>query len=542
MASHPGPLGRGSWRRGLVPGAVSAAVAAVTAAFAALIPAVGPAAAAARPGPGDDWTVYHHDRSGSGRAGPVTTVHTGRRAWTSPRLDGDLYGEPLVWSGRVYVATENNTVYALSAATGQVVWQRHVAPAVPASRLPCGNISPTVGITGTPVIDPGRREIFAVADELRNGKPAHVLVGLDAVTGAPRMSVGVDPAGDVTAALLQRTGLTLSGGRVVFGFGGNLGDCSVYHGRVVSVPEGGGKPSFFTVDSRPGQSRGAVWMGGGAPAVDRAGHVWVTSGNGSVTSAGQPYDYSDAVLELTPAMRLVQFFAPRSWAADNAADQDFSAVPALLPSGQVVAAGKASIAWLLDGRRLGGIGGQQASLGRVCASNVDGGIAVSGQVVYLPCLTGIVAIRATSSPPALHRVWATETGGGPPILAAGLVWTIGQDGVLYGLDPARGVIRQRATIGRPANHFPTPSVGEGLLLAANARQVVAFPVTGHQVPPAGTSPAGGGSGGPADGASPPGGSGSAAGPVLITVAAVVVVLALGGGVYLGRRRRGAGAR
>jgi len=538
MASHPGPQGRGSWRRGLVPGAVSAAVAAVAAAFAAVAPAVSPASAAARTAPGGDWTVYHHDRSGSGRAGPVTTVHTGRRAWTSPRLDGDLYGEPLVWSGRVYVATENNTVYALSAATGRVVWQRHVAPAVPAGRLPCGNISPTVGITGTPVIDPARREIFAVADELRNGKPAHVLVGLDAVTGAPRMSVDVDPAGDVTAALLQRTGLTLSGGRVVFGFGGNFGDCSLYHGRVVSVPERGGKPSFFTVDSRPGQREGAVWMGGGAPAVDRAGHVWVTSGNGSVTSAHQPYDYSDAVLELTPGMRLVQFFAPRSWAADNAADLDFSATPALLPGGQVVAAGKSPIAWLLDGRHLGGIGGQQASLGRVCSSNVDGGIAVSGRVVYLPCLTGIVAIRATSSPPALHRVWATGTGGGPPILAAGLVWTIGQDGVLYGLDPARGVIRQRAAIGRPANHFPTPSVGEGLMLAANARQVVAFPVTGHRVPPAGTSTAGGsgGPGGPADGASPPGQSGSATGPVLITVAAVVLVLALGGGLYLSHRR------
>src|SRR5262245_19212786 len=109
MASHPGPQGRGSWRRGLVPGAVSAAVAAVTAtfaafaAFAALVPAAGPASAASRPRPGGDWTVYHHDRSGSGRAGPVTTVHTGRRAWTSPQLDGELYGEPLVWSGRVYV-------------------------------------------------------------------------------------------------------------------------------------------------------------------------------------------------------------------------------------------------------------------------------------------------------------------------------------------------------------------------------------------------------------------------------------------------------
>ena len=198
-----------------------------------------------------------------------------------------------------------------------------------------------MGITGTPVIDPARREIFAVADELRNGKPAHVLVGLDAVTGAPRMSVGVDPAGYVTAALLQRTGLTLSGGRVVFVFGGNFGDCSVYHGRVVSVPEGGGKPAFFTVDSRPGQSQGAVWMGGGAPAVDRAGNIWVTTGNGSVHSAQPAVRPQRRGAGADPGHAAgAIFFAPRSWAADNAADLDFSAVPALLPSGQVVAAAR----------------------------------------------------------------------------------------------------------------------------------------------------------------------------------------------------------
>jgi hypothetical protein len=51
---------------------------------------------------------------------------------------------------------------------------------------------------------------------------------------------------------------------------------------------------------------------------------------------------------------------------------------------------------------------------------------------------------------------------------------MGQNGVLYGLDPATGRVRQQATIGAPANHFPTPSVGDGLLLAASADQVVAF--------------------------------------------------------------------
>ena len=99
------------------------------------------------------------------------SVDTARRAWTSPPLNGQLYGEPLVYDGRVYVATENDYAYALSATNGRVVWSRHVASPVPSSDLPCGDISPSVGVTGTPVIDPTRNEIFFVADELVGGSP-----------------------------------------------------------------------------------------------------------------------------------------------------------------------------------------------------------------------------------------------------------------------------------------------------------------------------------------------------------------------------------
>ena len=121
--------------------------------------------ASSSPGAGS-WTVYHGDPAGTGTAAPARRVDTASRAWTSAALDGEIYGEPLVSAGRVYVATENNTVYALSAATGKVAWSRHLATPVPAGSLPCGDIAPTVGITGTPVIDPARREIFVVADEV----------------------------------------------------------------------------------------------------------------------------------------------------------------------------------------------------------------------------------------------------------------------------------------------------------------------------------------------------------------------------------------
>ena len=190
------------------------------------------------------------------------------------------------------------------------MWSTHVATAVPASKLPCGDIGPTVGITGTPVIDTSRSEIFAVADEFSGGKPAHFLVGLKTTTGKVVLSDRVDPAGSTPAAMLQRTGLTLDAGRVVFGFGGNSGDCSTYRGRVVSVAETGGTPAVFTVDAGSGELQGAVWMGGGAPAVDGKGNVWAESGNGSVFSTDHAFDDSDAVLELSKSMKLEQFYRP----------------------------------------------------------------------------------------------------------------------------------------------------------------------------------------------------------------------------------------
>jgi outer membrane protein assembly factor BamB len=375
-----------------------------------------------------------------------------------------------------------------------VVWSVHLGRPVPAGSLPCGDITPTVGITGTPVIDPSRGEIFVVADEMADGGPAHRLVALAVASGRIELSEDVDPPGAVPADLLQRTGLTLDAGQVVFGMGGNDGDCATYQGRVVAVPETGGAPTFFTVDGAPGESQGAVWMGGAAPVVDGSGDIWVSTGNGSVYSYTHAYDDSDAVLELSSSLRLLQFFAPSTWATNNSQDLDMSTAPVLLPDTQVLLAGKSRIVYLLDGARLGGIGHQLATLGAsgnaitgsACSDDIDGGAAVVGTTVYLPCLAGTIAVRVTSSPPALRLLWSSGVGGGPPIVAAGLVWTIGQDGVLYGLDPATGQVRQQVTIGVPANHFPTPSMADGLLLAPSRDNVVAFatPASGTAAPPA----------------------------------------------------------
>jgi len=434
-----------------------------------------------------DWPVYHHDAGGTGVDGSGARFGPARPAWTSPTLDGALFGEPLVLGTTVFVATEDDTVYALRASDGSVVWSTHLGTPVPAGSLPCGDIEPTVGITGTPVVDPARGEIFAVADAENDGRPSHILVGLNLATGAVELRQPVDPAGVDTAALLQRTALTLQGGRVVFGYGGNYGDCSSYHGWVYAVPEAGGTPSTFAIDGGAGQREGAVWMGGAAPVVDGSGDIWVAVGNGSADTAGAAYDKSDSVLELSPSLTLLQFFAPADWASDNANDRDLgSTAPALLASGFVVQAGKSETAYLLRGSHLGGIGGQLDEIPAICSDDVSGGAAIVGDVVYLPCLTGVVAVRVTGAPPGLERLWQTPSGsGGPPIVAGGLVWTIDQHGTLFALDPGSGAVTQQFSLGAEANHFPTPSVGDGMVLAPSADQVHAF--AGQGVPGASTT-------------------------------------------------------
>jgi outer membrane protein assembly factor BamB len=424
-----------------------------------------------------EWLGYHGGADGAGTAVGIKGFDTTVPKWTSPVLDGQVYGEPLVYHDEVIVATENNSVYALSSINGAILWHKHLGNAVPARMLPCGNISPEVGVTGTPVIDPVRHEVFVLDFESAIA-PVHFMVGLGLTNGALMLREALPTPTPDQTPYLNRSALALSHGEVIYSFGGNYGDCGTYHGVVGAVSESvPDKMESFIVDSAPGERQGAIWMGGAAPAVDGAGNVWVTSGNGSVTSAGQRYDHSDAVLELAPSMKLKGFFAPSNWYQDNAADADLSSEPALMGNGLAVATGKSGHIYLLKAAHLGGVGGQIKTIDSHCGDVLDGGVAIHGRILYLPCMAGTEAALVTSSPANIKIIWHASAGSGPPIMAGLRVWTIGSDGVLYGLSPNTGAVIQHVSLGQEANHFPTPSVGAGLLLAPLARGVVAFAAT-----------------------------------------------------------------
>jgi outer membrane protein assembly factor BamB len=364
---------------------------------------------------------------------------------------------------------------------------------VPSADLPCGDISPVVGITGTPVIDQARHEIFVDADTLVKGpsssngvEASHRLFGLDLFTGKVELSQSAMPsAGEDQLAQLQRPGLALDDGRVVIAYGQNAGDCpgpnGPAHGFVVSIPETGGPLDYFQVGS--GKDRGAVWMGGASPVVDPQGNVYVASADGYNLGPSQPYDDSDAVLELSPAMHLESIFYLKDWQQLSAGDLDLGTGDPVLVDGFVFQVGKTDTAYLLRQGHLGGEDGEVASL-PVCQGNPDGGHALLGSVVYIPTRCGVTAIRVSAQAPYLKQLWTDNDGAhSAPIIADGLVWTIGQDKAVHGLNPANGKQVVSIPFGGPANHFPTPSAADGLLLLPGVNQVFAF------MGPAGLPPA-----------------------------------------------------
>jgi outer membrane protein assembly factor BamB len=390
----------------------------------------------------------------------------------------------------VYVATENDSVYALNAATGAVVWQRSLGTPVPSGDLPCGDISPTVGITSTPALDPSTDRIYVVADVLSGAAVNHELFALDAATGAAvaGFPVAVDPPGSDHTALLQRASLALDGGRVIIPYGGNAGDCGTYHGWLVSAAEdGSGTPTTFEVNAPAGEHGGAIWGSGDAPAVDSAGHVFVETGNG-FSSSTTP-DLQESVVELDPTLNVLDHWTPTNWKTLDDNDTDLGSMePLQVPGSMLFVNGKDGVGRLISATALGTTG--QVFNAPVCSSGgAFGAPLFHGGVIYVPCSGGLTAVSLASNSQSFTSTpgfSAPSGASGPPIFAGGLVWSTGwrSTQILYGLDPATGAVRYQQNIGT-FDHFATPSAGGGRLFVAAGSKVSALTISAF--PPATTT-------------------------------------------------------
>src|SRR6266567_994131 len=147
------------------------------------------------------------------------------------QLDGQIYAQPLVVGNTLIVATDNDYVYGVDKVTGAIEWTDDLGPSWPASTVGCGDLTPNVGVTSTPVYDPSTGYVYLVAminDGTDDAHPHWKMFAVSPSTGALRAGWPVTiqgyPDNDATRAFnsmtaIQRPGLLLTNGAVYAAFG-----------------------------------------------------------------------------------------------------------------------------------------------------------------------------------------------------------------------------------------------------------------------------------------------------------------------------------
>jgi outer membrane protein assembly factor BamB len=378
-----------------------------------------------------------------------------------------MYASPLLVGTDVIAATENNTVYAFNALTGKLHWARHLRTPAPTSSLACpGNISPS-GITGTPAYDPVTNRIFVMTNSVNAQFGAHhEIFGLNASTGAVAMNRRIAVPGTAENATQQRAALAVSNGNVFVAFGGLAGDCGNYKGAVISLRADGrlGATAWIVPTGR----EGGIWASGG-PVVAQDGSVFVSVGNGASTSGS--YDGSDSVTRISAKSQRMDFFAPTSWAPDNAADLDLgSMTPAFTANGYILQAGKSGQAYVLKGVHLGGIGGQVYTAPLCKAFGVS---AVTNNVIYLPCTNGITRVEVDSAG-RFRKVWTASGVNSSPVVGNGAIYAVTSSS-LVALNSAGTQIGSIA-LGAATTRFTTPALAGNKVYVGTVNSLVAIRV------------------------------------------------------------------
>ncbi len=421
-----------------------------------------------------DWTTYHLDQSRTGNDTTEPAATNVSSAWNA-NVSGQIYAEPLIVGNTVLVATEQNNVYGLDAATGAVLWSNtSLGTPVTQSTLPCGNINPVVGITGTPVVDTATSLMYVVAT-LAQPNVHYELYAININNGATAWHETVSPSGNPIYQG-QRSALALANGRVYIPFGGRSGDCGTYSGTVVGALASG--PGSLVSYALPAGHEGGIWAPSGS-AVDGSGNVYVTTGNTTCGSTCNPFDFGETVLKLSPTLGLVDWWAPTNWPSLNAGDTDVGSVgPALLPNNRIFQVGKGGTGYILNTTGMGHISNAPFSASACPGMTADaafGGTAWAAPYIYVPCRTKLVALNVNTTTPSFSVAWQgpAVSYSGPPILAGGVVWTIDPAGTLYGLNPTTGAIVYNIGI-TFANHFATPAAAGGRLFVPAGQVLRAY--------------------------------------------------------------------
>ena len=356
----------------------------------ALLAVVRPAAA--------DVTTYHGDSLRTGWFATETQLTTSNvrpstfGMLSTVVLDGRVDAEPLVLldqpidgSGNhnvVYVATENDSLYAIDADSGAILWQRSFGTAVPDSwKNGDDNVYPIMGILGTPTIDRSLNALYVVADTFQSSSDTFTLHavalnnGNDLVTPVPiGFTVPLQHGKTWTfnpKYQLQRAGLLESGGSIYVTFGSNGDiDPDISRGTIVRYDATTLAPQNAHITDRLSLSPSTVdyylssiWQSGYAPAADAKGNVYFSTGNSdwyqpSLSGGNRP----ESVVKLSgDLMHMLSAFTPQDYFQLDGYDADLGSGGLMLLPQQAgrfrnlaVAGGKDGRLFVMNQDHLGG--------------------------------------------------------------------------------------------------------------------------------------------------------------------------------------------
>ena len=311
-------------------------------------------------------------------------------------VDGVIAGQPLYASqvlmndgnvhNVVYVATQNNSVYAFDADSAlgnnaSPLWSVSLndgGTPDPIADWGCtGTHYAEIGIMGTPVIDPAVTTLYVVAKTVTGTGSDAVrkfsLHALDVTSGKERSGGPVVITGKASSTngsgtfnpilQMQRPALLLQNGLVYIAFGGNGCDEYAYNGWLFAYDSQTLKQeSAFLVT--PGGLRASIWQGGSGPAADEDGYIYVVTANGTYDGPTGANDFGDSVLKMgwnenDNVLSVLDYFTPYNQLQLSQQDLDLgSSGPLILPDQpglphELVAGGKQGTLYLVNRDDLG---------------------------------------------------------------------------------------------------------------------------------------------------------------------------------------------
>jgi outer membrane protein assembly factor BamB len=460
-------------------------------------------------------------------------------------VDGKVDATPLYLSALtvqgaahnvVFVATEHDSVYAFDADSGSLLWHASLlGSGESVNDLPgyrCSQITPTIGITSTPVIDRSAGShgiIYAVAMSVAGaGNTYHQrLHALDVTTGAEMLGGPVEISatyptlGGTTsfdpAQYAERAALLLVSGTLYLSFTSHC-DAPPYTGWIMAFSASTlARTAVLNVAPNSGGVGPAIWMSGGGPAADAAGNIYLLTANGvfetTLDANGFPNqgDYGNSFLKLSATggtLAVSDYFTMYNVVSESGNDQDLGSggimlLPDLTDSGGnlrhlAVGAGKDGNLYVVDRDSMGRFNSNTNKIWQELAGALAGGIFstpayFNGSLYYGPANGALRAFTVTaarlSATPSSRTALSFISPGTSPAISAnatsnGIVWAHENTNpaVLHAFD-AGNLAHElynstQAPNGRDqfgaGNKFITPAIADGKVFVGTQTGVAEF--------------------------------------------------------------------